>query len=55
MTRPTIIDFFCCSGGLSRGYQQAGFRVIGERLMRHIQGGGNKALRDATTFATLTT
>lgn len=27
--RPWIIDTFCCEGGATRGYQRAGFRVLG--------------------------
>lgn len=27
--KPVVIDFCCCSGALSRGYQRAGFRVVG--------------------------
>jgi DNA (cytosine-5)-methyltransferase 1 len=26
---PTLIDFFCCEGGASRGYADAGFTVVG--------------------------
>jgi DNA (cytosine-5)-methyltransferase 1 len=29
MTRPVLIDLFCKAGGATRGYQQAGFYVIG--------------------------
>lgn len=29
MSRPTLWDFYCCAGGAARGYQRAGFRVIG--------------------------
>lgn len=27
--RPWLLDAFCCAGGASRGYQLAGFRVLG--------------------------
>lgn len=27
--RPILIDLFCCAGGASRGYAEAGFEVIG--------------------------
>ena len=29
MTRPRLLDLFCCEGGASRGYADAGFEVIG--------------------------
>ena len=29
MTRPILIDLFCCEGGASMGYHRAGFDVIG--------------------------
>lgn len=29
MTKPLLLDLFCCAGGAARGYQRAGFRVIG--------------------------
>lgn len=29
MSKPVILDLFCGAGGASRGYQRAGFRVIG--------------------------
>ena len=29
MIKPLLVDLYCCSGGATRGYQQAGFRVIG--------------------------
>lgn len=27
--RPLLIDWYCCQGGASRGYENAGFDVIG--------------------------
>jgi DNA (cytosine-5)-methyltransferase 1 len=27
--RPVLLDLFCCSGGATKGYQRAGFRVVG--------------------------
>lgn len=27
--RPRLLDLFCCSGGAARGYQRAGFHVVG--------------------------
>lgn len=29
MSRPRLLDLFCCSGGAGRGYQLAGFEVTG--------------------------
>ena len=29
MTRPRLLDLFCNAGGATRGYQQAGFHVVG--------------------------
>lgn len=29
MTRPRLLDLFCCEGGASKGYADAGFEVIG--------------------------
>ncbi|MBB6474329.1 DNA cytosine methyltransferase [Sphaerisporangium rubeum] len=30
--RPRLLDLFCCAGGATRGYQQAGFHVTGVDL-----------------------
>lgn len=29
MTRPRLLDLFCCAGGASEGYRRAGFDVVG--------------------------
>lgn len=29
MTRPRLLDLFCCAGGAAMGYAQAGFEVVG--------------------------
>ena len=29
MTRPVLLDAFCCDGGATKGYQRAGFYVVG--------------------------
>jgi hypothetical protein len=29
MTKPVVLDLYCCAGGATRGYQMAGFHVIG--------------------------
>ncbi|MFZ2252652.1 MAG: hypothetical protein WAW13_00590 [Minisyncoccia bacterium] len=33
--KPKLFDMFCCAGGATRGYQQAGFHVTGADLRRH--------------------
>jgi len=35
MTRPKLLDLFCCEGGVSEGYRRAGFDVYGVDLFRH--------------------
>lgn len=32
MSRPRLLDLFCCAGGASKGYHDAGFEVIGVDL-----------------------
>ena len=29
MTRPRLLDLFCCAGGAGTGYHRAGFEVVG--------------------------
>jgi hypothetical protein len=29
MSKPFLLDLYCCAGGAARGYQRAGFRVLG--------------------------
>jgi hypothetical protein len=29
MSKPWVLDLYCCAGGAARGYQRAGFRVMG--------------------------
>jgi DNA (cytosine-5)-methyltransferase 1 len=29
MSRPVIVDLYCCAGGAAKGYHQAGFEVVG--------------------------
>jgi DNA (cytosine-5)-methyltransferase 1 len=35
MSRPKLLDLFCCEGGASMGYHRAGFDVYGIDLFRH--------------------
>lgn len=35
MSRPRLLDLFCCEGGASAGYHRAGFDVVGIDLFRH--------------------
>lgn len=39
MTRPKLLDLYCCEGGAARGYDQAGFDVYGVDLFASIKGG----------------
>lgn len=32
MSRPRLLDLFCCAGGASTGYHRAGFDVVGVDL-----------------------
>lgn len=35
MSRPKLLDLFCCEGGASEGYRRAGFDVYGVDLFKH--------------------
>lgn len=39
MTRPRLLDLYCCEGGASRGYDRAGFEVFGVDLFTVLKGG----------------
>lgn len=41
--RPRLLDLFCCEGGASRGYEQAGFDVVGVDLFKHTDDKGRAA------------
>lgn len=48
MSRPTVLDLFCCAGGAARGYQRAGFRVYGvDKVSRPNYCGDSMAVEDA--------
>lgn len=42
MTRPLLLDLFCCEGGASEGYDRAGFHVIGIDLFKHTDDKGRR-------------
>lgn len=51
---PWVLDLFCCAGGAARGYQLAGFRVLGvDNVDRPEYCGEAFHLGDAVLFATL--
>lgn len=51
MKPPTVLDLFCCAGGAARGYQRAGFRVVGVDITpRPNYCGDEFRLRDAVGF-----
>lgn len=37
MGRVILLDLFCCAGGAARGYQRAGFHVIGVDIVDHSE------------------
>jgi DNA (cytosine-5)-methyltransferase 1 len=43
VTRPVLLDLFCCEGGSARGYDQAGFDVYGVDVFQSIPGGFTQA------------
>lgn len=50
MTRPLIVDLFCCGGGAAVGYHRAGFDVIGVDIIRQPEYPFAFHLGDALTF-----
>ena len=42
MTRPKLLDLFCCEGGASMGYHRAGFDVYGVDLFQYLDKDGKR-------------
>lgn len=42
LTRPVIVDLFCCEGAGSRGYDLAGFDVVGIDLFKYTDDDGKR-------------
>lgn len=42
MTRPRLLDLFCCEGGASTGYHRAGFDVYGVDLFGYVDQDGKR-------------
>ncbi len=42
MTAPRLLDLFCCAGGAARGYQRAGFHVVGMDTVRQVRYAGDE-------------
>ena len=45
MTQPRLLDLFCCAGGAARGYQQAGFYVVGVDVNDQPRYAGDEFIR----------
>lgn len=45
MTRPRLLDLFCGAGGASRGYQRAGFYVVGVDIVDQPNYAGDEFIR----------
>ncbi len=51
VSRPRLLDLFCGDGGAARGYQRAGFYVVGVDIKPRPQYAGDEFVRaDALTF-----
>lgn len=42
MSRPLVIDWYCCEGGVSEGLAAAGFDVLGVDLFKHTNAQGKR-------------
>ena len=42
MSRPKLLDLFCCEGGASTGYHRAGFEVYGADLFQYTDADGKR-------------
>lgn len=50
--RPRLLDLFCCAGGAARGYQHAGFEVVGVDIAAQPRYAGDEFYRgDAIVVA----
>ena len=48
---PQVLDLFCCAGGATKGYQRAGFRVVGVDVVDRPNYCGDEFIRaDALDF-----
>ena len=51
--RPSLLDLFCCAGGAARGYQRAGFYVVGVDIKHQKNYAGDEFYQaDALEFLT---
>lgn len=48
--RPKLLDLFCCAGGASAGYVDAGFGVVGVDIVRHDNYPFDLAVGDAIDY-----